>query len=423
MSPRQILDRLYKLLGDAVLLPIPLGEKGPKEPGWQEQTFAESQKRRDELITVIRRGGNLGVLLGPKSNRLFALDLDDDQLVGQWLIRHPWLANTLRSRGKRGCQFWFRLEDGCDYPNGKAVYKLPEGNGEIRLGGAGGAQSICWGKHPDGVRYQIVVAKQPLVISQADLDELAPGLVFGNEQKPESPAWATNNGAPAPAKTSQGVASADLNERIRRYMAKVPPSIEGQDGDNQLFRAACILVQGWGLNPEEALPFLVEYNQRAEPSWPERRLQYKLQEAETAPCDKPRGDLRDSYARPPTEPPFSKRLKEEKAEAEQAESERSESFPPVDWTEARSALKGGKEKFVHQAIYPEDSILAPYIEHVRQVSEGVDGYIIGSILPIVAAALGRRVWFPWDNGPRFTNLFNILVGRPGIGKVPSLKAP
>jgi hypothetical protein len=243
VSPQdRLLDRLYELLGEVVLLPIPLGEKGPKEPGWQALTFAESQKRRDELLEVVKRGGNLGVLLGPKPNRLLALDLDSDQLVDTWLVRHPWLANTMRSKGKRGCQFWLRLANDCDYPNGKAVYKLIEGNeaiGEIRLGGCGGAQSVCYGVHPNGMRYQIVVKKPPLVISLADLDELAPGLLFGEEPKDPAPASTptTNNGVP------KGV---EVTERIRLYMVKVPPSIEGQNGDDQLFRAASILVNGWG---------------------------------------------------------------------------------------------------------------------------------------------------------------------------------
>lgn len=87
-----------------------------------------------------------------------------------------------------------------------------------------------------------------------------------------------------------------------------------------------------------------------------------------------------------------------------------------------ASLKEGKEKFVHQAIYPEDSILTPYMEYVREVSESVDGYIIGSVLPVVAAALARRVWFAWDNGPLYTNLFSIPTGKPGDRKSSAIKS-
>ena len=68
-------------------------------------------------------------------------------------------------------------------------------------------------------------------------------------------------------------------ERVRRYLEKVPASIEGNGGDDQLFKAASILVNGFALSHEQALPFLHEYNARAEPPWPEQRLVYKLTEA------------------------------------------------------------------------------------------------------------------------------------------------
>jgi hypothetical protein len=287
MTPDLILGKLYELLGNAVLLPIPLREKGPQESGWQKLTYNPADERHEELLQVVRRGGNLGVLLGPSSNRLLAVDLDDDQLVDQWLVRHPWLANTLRTKGKRGCQFWMKLEEGCDYPNGKAVYRLPDSHGEIRLGGAGGAQSVIFGRHPDGMRYQVVVERSPLEVSLADLDELAPGIIFGNETNGSHSTIAETNEWTPPTKT-------DLNERIRRYMAKVPASIEGQNGDDQLFRAASILVNGWGLSTDEAFLFLAEYNQRARPPWPEHRLRYKLKEAMDNPGDKLRGYLLES---------------------------------------------------------------------------------------------------------------------------------
>jgi hypothetical protein len=97
-------------------------------------------------------------------------------------------------------------------------------------------------------------------------------------------------------------------------------------------------------------------------------------------------------------------------------------YPSVEWKAVRSGLKEGNGKFVHQPIYPEDSILTPYVNHVRQVSEGVDCFIIGSVLPIVAASLGRRVWFDWDNGPLYPNLFTTLTGRPGDRKSSTIKS-
>jgi hypothetical protein len=415
VSPHdRLLDRLYELLGEVVLLPIPLGEKGPKEPGWQARTFAESQKHRDELLEVIKRGGNLGVLLGPKSNRLLALDLDSDQLVDTWLVRHPWLANTMRSEGKRGCQFWLRLANDCDYPNGKAIYKLIEGNeaiGEIRLGGCGGAQSVLFGLHPDGMRYEIVVKKPPLVISLADLDELAPGLLFGEEPKEPAPTPTTNNGVP------KGI---DVTERIRLYMAKVPPSIEGQNGDDQLFRAASILVNGWGLSPDEAFPFLAEYNQRAEPPWPEQRLRYKLKEAFEKPGDKPRGHLRDSDKRPPGDPPLSRRIKEEQVQTRQDESSDNDAEPIDLEAETAERLKRyttDPEPFP-PPMRPEafHGVVGQIATLMAQHCESSPEVLLLHGLVIVGNIIGRSAYV-YGGGPQlYPNEFAVFVGETARGR-------
>jgi AAA domain/Bifunctional DNA primase/polymerase, N-terminal len=178
-SPEQTLAGLYALLGPrVVLLPIPLGKKAPKDPGWQRVTFEQTQRPlyQRRLLEAIKRGGNIGVLLGPASARLIALDIDIDAKVDEQLQTHPWLAKTLRTRGRRGCQFWLRLEEGVDYPNTVAVMTLkePDGTkfGELRIGGGGGAQSIVYGVHPEGNRYEILSIYQPTEIALADLDDL-----------------------------------------------------------------------------------------------------------------------------------------------------------------------------------------------------------------------------------------------------------
>ena len=114
-------------------------------------------------------------------------------------------------------------------------------------------------------------------------------------------------------------------------------------------------------------------------------------------------------------------LKVEKDCGEQQQLDKN-NYPPVDWPAVRSGLKEGKGKFVHRIVYPEDSILTPYLEHIRQVSEGVDCFILGSVLPIVAAMLGRRVWFDWDNGPLYPNIFTTLAGKPGDRKSSTIKS-
>lgn len=69
-----------------------------------------------------------------------------------------------------------------------------------------------------------------------------------------------------------------LQKRAAAYLRRVPPAISGNHGHNQTFRAAAILVK-FGLNEEEAMPVLEEYNQRCDPPWQDKDLRRKYREA------------------------------------------------------------------------------------------------------------------------------------------------
>jgi Bifunctional DNA primase/polymerase, N-terminal len=318
VTSEQTLDRLYRLLGDAVLLPIPLGKKRPQETEWQNLTFDQHKERHSDLLKAINRGGNIGVLLGPKSNRLFALDLDDDELIDKWLARFPWLADTLRTRGARGCQFFMRLENDCEYPNGKAVYLIdanghetrPESAiGELRLGGSGGAQSVIFGVHPAGMDYKIVVDKPPRVISLAELNKLTPVILSGRESQESAPARAASNVTAA--------LPLNIRERLERYLDRCEPAVSGQRGHDTTFRVLCAVINGFDLGPEEAWAAAQYYNRKCEPVWPQRDLEHKVKDALKAHHEKPRGHLlqEDEFGavRPPEMP--DKKLERELAQA------------------------------------------------------------------------------------------------------------
>lgn len=68
-------------------------------------------------------------------------------------------------------------------------------------------------------------------------------------------------------------------ERAKRYVANVPPAIEGQHGDVHTFRVCCRLVRGFALEDEQALHVLTEWNARCEPPWSEAELLDKLRRA------------------------------------------------------------------------------------------------------------------------------------------------
>src|SRR5258708_12135473 len=81
-------------------------------------------------------------------------------------------------------------------------------------------------------------------------------------------------------------------ERIARYLACCKPAVDGEHGHTALFKAAVVLVWGFGLSADEALPYIQEYNTRCQPPWDDAELARKLEEALTSPDhQKPPGHL------------------------------------------------------------------------------------------------------------------------------------
>ena len=68
--------------------------------------------------------------------------------------------------------------------------------------------------------------------------------------------------------------------RARGYLSCVEGAISGQRGHDRTMRAACILVQKFGLSIPQAWPLFLEWNEQCEPPWSERELLHKLQDAE-----------------------------------------------------------------------------------------------------------------------------------------------
>lgn len=99
-----------------------------------------------------------------------------------------------------------------------------------------------------------------------------------------------------------------VDERARLYVSKLAPAIKGQNGHATGFHVACILVQGFGLSPEAALPIFEEFNARCQPPFPPQQLTHKLNGADAEPGLRtregvqPRGCLRDAGGRDDYQP-------------------------------------------------------------------------------------------------------------------------
>ena len=149
-SPSSAMVRhLIDLLGDdVVLLPCGKGEKGSRWEKWQEHTI--EKMREQPYLSALGRAHNIAVLLGKASGGLCTIDIDDDDSIEPFLALNPKLRETLRSRGKRGCNLWVRIKG--DFP-GTSPLKRPDGSawGEWR---SNRSCTMIHGIHPDGMRYE-----------------------------------------------------------------------------------------------------------------------------------------------------------------------------------------------------------------------------------------------------------------------------
>lgn len=70
-------------------------------------------------------------------------------------------------------------------------------------------------------------------------------------------------------------------ERATKWLVHVDPAVSGSGGHNKTFYAACRLVCGFLLEPEDAFQLLkTDYNPRCQPPWTVEELAHKVTEAE-----------------------------------------------------------------------------------------------------------------------------------------------
>ena len=152
------ISHIRELLGPAVLLAWPSGSKGNRKT-WKHLQLIEMD---DSVhLSKLAKATNIGVALGKVSNGLVTIDLDQDSYVETFLVANPLLANTLRTRGSRGCNIWVRCSD--RYPPSQ---KLKNSSGDqIGEWRGDGNQTIIAGTHPEGMPYRFVVENRVIPIS------------------------------------------------------------------------------------------------------------------------------------------------------------------------------------------------------------------------------------------------------------------
>lgn len=78
-----------------------------------------------------------------------------------------------------------------------------------------------------------------------------------------------------------------IQRRAAKYIAKMSPSVAGQNGHDRCFDAACVLVLGFNLSADTAYEILRdEFNPRCDPPWSEQELRHKVEQAEAKTGDR-----------------------------------------------------------------------------------------------------------------------------------------
>jgi hypothetical protein len=99
-------------------------------------------------------------------------------------------------------------------------------------------------------------------------------------------------------------------------------------------------------------------------------------------------------------------------------------YDKVNWEEVRAKVAinpAAAGRFVQKTIYPGDSILHAYLEEARSCCESDDIYLLGSILPVCARLLARRVYAEWGMEKLYPNLFELLIGTAGMRKTSAVR--
>ena len=93
-----------------------------------------------------------------------------------------------------------------------------------------------------------------------------------------------------------------VEERARKYLSMMPPSVSGQDGHTALFNAVRVLLHGFGFSTEVARGFIAEFNQRCDPPWSESEINHKLRSVDGLACPDGRGYLLKDVGLTPNTP-------------------------------------------------------------------------------------------------------------------------
>lgn len=284
-------DRLEvarRLLARGIIpVPVQAGSKRPAGDGWQSRVPTAA-----ELPTMFQGPGNIGILLGEPSGGIADIDLDCVEAVE---LADKFLPPTAVVTGRPGnprSHRWYRAVGALTRQFRDPVTREMI----LELRSTGGQTLVGPSVHPEsGERYEDFDG-EPAEVDAGHLLHCAEALYRAVVQRryPEGVELVQNNPVPNTRRSSSAdehrVYTRDpvIIESARRYLKKMPPAVSGQGGHARLYAAATCLVHGFGLEPSIAFDLLKqEFNPRCEPTWSDKELWHKIDDAAKKPHGRP----------------------------------------------------------------------------------------------------------------------------------------
>lgn len=233
---------------------------------------------------------NVGVLLGAASGWLCDVDLDSDEAVA--LAPHYLPPTWVFGRASRPRSHWlYRCEGAYSYSFAPNTLEL---RGETSTGSGHqtvmppsthkSGEAIVWDPEiGDHMEAPLEISYNELVAAWA---KLARGVVFMQDDgdsletaMAKVAAYRRPEKKPEPKRITRVASGADVFERARSYIDRIPGAISGQRGHDQTFNVALALIRGFGLTDADARTLMHEYSRRCDPPWSDRQIEHKIQSA------------------------------------------------------------------------------------------------------------------------------------------------
>lgn len=197
-----------------------------------------------------------------------------------------------------------------------------------------------------------------------------------------------------------------LERRIWPYLQTLPEAIEGQRGHDKLYRAACVLVDGFALSFEEALPYLLRFNdEKAVPPESEQQIRHKLSDAI-------KNTRRTGYLLHAERPGVERREPSRRSPGASAES--SDTAPPAEADEETPIL-------VREWPQPPDPVVYHGLggELVRALEPHTESDPLAILVQLLVAfgnLAGRSAYWAIEADRHYANLFAALIGPSSKGR-------